>query len=668
MRFRGIGFGSHGALRELLGKNRNRGGKDTTKSLILILILLTAESSISYGIDADTAVVRSRELHVFAKKPADGAVPTFKAKTVLSRSQIRNFSENDISNALQTVPGVYIKSYGGLGGLKTVSVRGTTSQQTLVMIDGMRINSAQSGMTDLGAISPAITDRIEVARGGASAIFGGNAIGGAINIRTSEITADAYRFGSSIGAFGERTASAEMERNFGTSGLLATVDYRHSDGDYSFSIDNFGIEETHRRQNSVYDNYTAFVKYATNLWGGRLATTLLSGASDRGVPGAVVQGHIENTTARMQDKEITSISKWNGNLGIAELACGAVFKIGNSKYKSKEGFGLASDFTNRQAQLHTSASFAWNDILIRLIAEGEFADLRGNMLQKTAGDHVKRQLFTPAASLKYSARLVGGFSASAEGSCRLSAYSDNSPEWSPMAGFVLTHSSIPAMLRAEYSSNFRPPSFNEMYYLNYGTSGLRPEKSQTYNLGLACELFNGLFAEADIYRIESKDQIVSVQKSIMLTSAKNLDNTVTRGAEISVRCNVADSIATIALSYTRQEALDKSNGSDTYGKQLVYCPEEIISASLTGGYGIWAYGVQAFHASHRFATGDNDYYSMLPAYTLADAFVAVKQKLFGMQIQFKFEINNVFNENYSVILNYPMPLRSWRLGIRADFE
>ncbi len=627
-----------------------------------------ARQSMASQITEDSVVVRSKGLQVVGQKSNDAAAPAFKAKTVLSRSQIRNFSENDISNALQTAPGVYIKSYGGLGGLKTVSVRGTTSQQTLVMIDGMRINSAQSGTTDIGSISPAITDHIEIARGGASAVFGGNAIGGAINIRTSEISQNALRFRTSFGAFGERTLSAEMERNYDASGLLASIDYRHSDGDYSFNINNFGNRETRRRENSVYDNYNAFVKYSTNLWGGRFGANLLAEVSDRGVPGAVVQGHIENTTARMQDKDITSISKWNGRWGFADLAFGSVLKISNSLYNSKEGFGLMSDFTNRQAQLHSSAAFAWRDVLIRLVAEGEFADLRGNMLQKTVGDYAKRSLFTPAADLKYSMRLVAGFSATAECGVRLSAYSDNSPEWSPMAGFVLTHSSIPAVLRAEYSSNFRPPSFNEMYYLNYGTSGLRPERSRTYNLGLASELFRGIVAEVDVYRIDTKDQIVSVQKSILLTSALNLDNTLTRGIEIAVRGAIIDSIAVLSLSYTRQEALDQSDRSETYGRQLVYCPEEIVSASISGAFGRLSYGVQAFHASHRFATPDNDYYSMLPAYTLADAFVAWSQRILGAALQFKFEINNIFNENYSVILNYPMPLRSWRIGIRADFD
>ena len=632
------------------------------------MIVLSFESALAFNQKNDTTVVRSKQLQIIGQKSNDTPVPTFKAKTVLSRSQIRNFSENDISNALQSAPGVYIKSYGGLGGLKTVSVRGTTSQQTLVMIDGMRISSAQSGMTDLGSISPAITDRVEIARGGASAAFGGNAIGGAINIRTSEISANALRFRSSLGAFGERTVSAEVERDFGVSGLLASFDYRHSDGDYSFAINNFGTLEKRRRDNSVYDNYTAFVKYSSGLWGGRFGTNLLAGASDRGVPGAVVQGHIENTTARMQDKEITSISKWNGMWRNVDFGIGSVLKISNSIYNSREGFGLASDFTNRQAQLHGSAGFGWGGVVVRLVAAGEFADLRGDMLPKTVGDYINRALFTPAADVKYSSSLIWGFSTTIEGGVRLSAYSDNSPEWSPMAGFVLTHSSLPAVLRAEYSSNFRPPSFNEMYYLNYGTSDLRPERSHTINLGLACELFRGIVAELDAYRIDTKDQIVSVQKSIMLTSAKNLDNTETRGVELAVRGNLVDSIAVLSLSYTRQEALDKSDRSETYGKQLVYCPEEIISACISGEYGRFAYGVQAFHASHRFATPDNDYYSMMPSYSLADAFVAWNQSFFGAKIQFKFEINNIFNENYSVILNYPMPLRSWRIGIRADFE
>ncbi|HRU93217.1 MAG TPA: TonB-dependent receptor plug domain-containing protein, partial [Candidatus Marinimicrobia bacterium] len=96
--------------------------------------------------------------------------------------EVRN--PQNLAEALQNLQGVYIKDYGGLGNTKTISLRGSSSEQVLVMLDGQRLNNPQTGQVDLALIETEGIERIEVVRGGNSALYGSDAVGGVINIIT----------------------------------------------------------------------------------------------------------------------------------------------------------------------------------------------------------------------------------------------------------------------------------------------------------------------------------------------------------------------------------------------------------------------------------------------------------------------------------------------------
>ena len=89
-----------------------------------------------------------------------------------------------VEEVLDQVPGVRVRRFGGIGSYSTASIRGSKSEQVLILLDGVRLNSAQLGSVDLSTIPLRQVDRIEVLRGGGSARFGSDAESGVISITT----------------------------------------------------------------------------------------------------------------------------------------------------------------------------------------------------------------------------------------------------------------------------------------------------------------------------------------------------------------------------------------------------------------------------------------------------------------------------------------------------
>src|SRR5450759_1147357 len=102
--------------------------------------------------------------------------------TVVDKATLEVKNGDVVAAAIQGSPGIYLRSYGSGGALATLSVRGQNPEHTLVLVDGQRYSNFQNGNTDLGIFSLANIERIEMARGGYSSLYGADAVGGVINI------------------------------------------------------------------------------------------------------------------------------------------------------------------------------------------------------------------------------------------------------------------------------------------------------------------------------------------------------------------------------------------------------------------------------------------------------------------------------------------------------
>ncbi len=157
--------------------------------------------------------------------------------TVVSGASLEQRQALDISGTMQEVPGLYVRPYGALGDVRTASIRGSSAGQVLVLMDGQRVSSTQSGEVDLTTLPTEGIERVEVIRGGASALYGADAVGGVINVITRTRGASEGFTGNMkllSGSFGTKEAEIRGDYSSGKSSTMLSYRYLRSEGDFTY--------------------------------------------------------------------------------------------------------------------------------------------------------------------------------------------------------------------------------------------------------------------------------------------------------------------------------------------------------------------------------------------------------------------------------------------------
>ncbi len=621
--------------------------------------------------EPDSSVVKMfPQVEVTAERLSSPALE-FSPVAVMSGSTIEMLGAGQVADAIAFVPGVYIRNYGGPGGMKTLSVRGATSSQTVVMIDGMRINSSQSGMFDLSMLPAGIVDRMEVSRGGNSSLYGGGAIGGAVNLLTAPC--DTARLGISLkyGSFGDADISGDLALPIGNANLGLGLFYQSSKGDYPFDYNRFGRTTEEYRQNADFSNIVISPKASTELGGWLLKAVSFLRAGEKGSPGAVLQGRMEQDKARVNEREALVILSGKKNVfSRCLLNSGILGKVNGFSFRDPDGIGqggkgIDNFYTNREIRINSSMSYSGSEYTFEGNAEAGYADLRGDMLQPEAGHHVSRTNIALATRAERCIDLGSAGTLRAEAGLRIDGVSKVGGALSPLAGLYFMPRTGNSRIKAQYTRNFRPPGFNEMYYLNFGSADLKPEYSDSYTIGTEIFPFRRLKLQVDGYYSDTRNKIVATPKNQISWSAHNLGKSRAYGVECAASASLFDNSLFLSLNYTRQKTEDRTKGSPNYGKAAEYVPEEILSAMVSWRFGNLTTGANCYYSSYRYSLPSGSYDSMLPGYATAGIWSDMVFPIMK-NIKFRAEINNIFDKKYEIVKNYPMPGRSYRIGTKFE--
>ena len=159
--------------------------------------------------------------------------------TVVTREEIENLQARTVADVLETVPGVSVSRSGQPGAQTSVFMRGANSGQTLVLVDGVRVNNAFGGRFDFANLTVDNVERIEVVRGAQSTRYGSDALGGVINIVTKKSAA-------------ANAGSASVERAATTVSAPAPA-RRGSSASLSFSAEGGTFDTDNERPNAQYE-------------------------------------------------------------------------------------------------------------------------------------------------------------------------------------------------------------------------------------------------------------------------------------------------------------------------------------------------------------------------------------------------------------------------------
>lgn len=591
------------------------------------------------------------------------------ARTSIPFELTQRLLPRTLADILPLAPGVFLRDYGGVGGLKSVSVRGASAAQTLVLFDGIRLNSSQHGGADAGLIPATFIENTTVIRGGSSALYGANALSGVIDVELGLPHTSRIQAQTSLASFDEYRMSATLSTNSSFWRVGGSVEYLSAAGSFPFDTHSFGKTYSINRSNSQIEQTSLFLR-AENPVVGNL--TVIARIASRGVPGGVVQGNVAQARALLTDNDVVALYKlsWQmdafGSQWLMRVLVGV--RHLTQKYTDPDALfagtaGINSTFITNDLTAAIETKTANEQWFQHYKIEAGFIDLRGNLLQANVGSYVRRGTIATMANIGYefSEKL------SANVAARLDILSDVGSAASTQ---VTLRSPLTEELtvRASLATGFRPPSFNELYYLNYGTASLKPETSLTPAIGVTLAPYNWLECAVDCYSSTTHNYILAIPVSPVLTTAQNIGTTQTYGAELSVRMVFADTSLMAQISSTLQTVTDQTNRPGLHGTVLPYVPPELHTIAVMYKYANVHVGTQWSYTSYRYAQAGAEYTSLLQPFTVGNMWVAVEAQKLHTHATIRFGIENILNETYTVIRAFPMPGRLFRLSIQASLQ
>jgi vitamin B12 transporter len=593
--------------------------------------------------------------------------------TVVPREAIDAMPGTLLISALSWTPGLSLRAYGGGASVQTVSLRGMSPEHTLLLIDGQRSNSFQNGLADFGILSSSAVDHVEIVRGGSSALYGTDAVGGVINVIT-RAPGEGFH-GSASSMLGSNHSSASELRlegggeDFGLRGGLRREQGR---GDYTFRFSDGRTESTLTREGEDYSLLTADIRAD-----GRVSPTLRSTASfsytdaDRGSPGVVTDPSSDGR-GRLWDRVeyLRGGIEWDASGGLS-------LRLNGSAHYSAEqyddpgqllnGATLHSLYANHDATITPEAIFNISPAFSGL-AGVEYARASLHSSETDEAVRIQRSAFL---STEHSFLLPWQvpFEVIIYPSIRYDTYSDVSGDVSPRLGLNIGLLRAPGLrLRASLGKSFRAPVLNDLYWIEGGNPGLRPERALSLDAGLRSDLdlLGSLRVEASYFSIDSRDRIVWVPASGTFWSPKNISSVTSRGVEAEAAWTGFNGLLRLSVNATWTDVTKTSAdfpGDPTEGKRLIYEPAETANGIAEARIGSVLLLLRHSWISYRYTTEINDRF--LPAYSLESAAVSYLLPVGPYHASLKAEVNNIFNTSYQVVALYPMPLREFRVTLEA---
>jgi outer membrane cobalamin receptor len=643
----------------------------------------------------------------------------------LEGKRLEALSSFSVADAIRYFSGVQIKDYGGIGGLKTVDIRSLGSNHLGVFYDGIEIGNAQNGTVDLGKFSLDFIEEISLYNGQKSEIFQsakdfGSA--GTVYLRTRRPKfTDGKRTNIvsyfRTGSFGLINPSVLWEQKISKNIRSSlNAEYIYASGKYKFR---------HTRYNNDHSiaNDTTAVRQNGDIHSlrleGALNGTIEEGKwyikayfydSEKGLPGAIVsnvwynpqrqwdrnafvQGNFQKQMFRNYDFLVNAkysndymrylsldIIPWDsaGHIAYQTLHIDNHFRQQEIYVSTANKYSILPTW-----DINLSVDYCWNTLNANLV--NFVYPTRSTVLAVLATAFEWQRLKAQASILETFVF---------ENVRKQNAYKpDDKQEFTPAV--FLSYKPFKREnlnFRAFYKYIFRMPTFNDLYYTEIGNINLRPEFTAQYNIGFQYDkqfkqgIVHDVNLRADAYYNEVNDKIVATPKKgsgsggLYRWQMMNIDCVEIRGLDASAQIAwnfSADIQLNTSLNYTFQRAQNftpPKNESEkiAYGGQINYIPRHSGSAIVNTAWRSWDLNYSFIYIGERYQNSANIRANYSPPWythdmTLGKLFKLRKSsKLPASALKISAEINNLLNQAYEVVLNYPMPGRNYKLILKFD--
>ncbi len=645
-----------------------------------------------------TKIYRIEEIVITANSYSE-VIPAQKL-TGVALEKLSSFS---VADAIRYFAGVQIKDYGGVGGLKTVDIRSMGTNHMGVFYDGIQLGNAQNGQIDLGKFSLDNIEEISLYNGQKSEIFQsakdfGSA--GTLYLRTRKPT---FREGKNsnisgiyrTGSFGLANPSLLWEQKISEkiSSSLNT-EYTYATGRYPFRYrkvlhdGTVAWDTTATRKNGDIEAKRIEGSLHGLIDGGKLQAKAYFYDSEKGIPGAIVN----NVWKRSQ-------RQWDRNFFVQ----GSFQKRVSHFYDLLLNVKYANDYMrylNPDTTLMYINNKFWQEEIYASVAN-KFSilpkwdvnlsvDYQWNTLDATLTNFVYPERQTVLAALatafewnriKAQTSLLSTFVYEKITRSKNSQQGkpDDKTEFTP--AMFLSYQPFERYdfnLRAFYKRIFRMPTFNDLYYTDIGNVTLKPEYTVQYNIGFMYENKNNSRAltrfnlRADAYYNEVTDKIVAIPKGngqyrwMMM----NLGYVEIRGIDLSAQAGwklPQDIQLNTSFSYTYQKAQDFNDPeSQWYGGQIAYIPWHNGSVIVNTLWKSWDLNYSFIYVGERYHNSANIHTNYEQPWYTHDLTMGKTFRMKNINGKISAEVNNLLDQQYDVVLNYPMPGRNYKLILKIE--
>ncbi|WP_284447272.1 TonB-dependent receptor domain-containing protein [Fluviibacter phosphoraccumulans] len=559
--------------------------------------------------------------------------------TVVDQEQIRDYSPAEpISDVLANTPGVTVRSNGGLGSATNVQIRGGTNAQTILLIDGLRLNSATTGAPPWAYIPMPQIGRMEVVRGPTSSSYGSDAIGGVVQLFTRK---------------GEGPTKFYADAGYGTYNTTSqNVGVEGSQDGFSYSV--YG-SNTHSvsfptKISNASDYNPNPASYTNTSASGNFAYTVYPG-QEIGVKALWGNGQNGFTNSKTQMatslESLNVLSAYTKNRIVEDWT--SLIRFGSSQDNSRSWYANNSqtvfNTTQKQAQWQNDLKLPVGNAMLAY----EFLNQAVN--STTAYNVTSRNINT----------VQGGWNADI-GNHLLQANlrNDDNSQFGNATTTSLGYGYfiLPTVRgTASWGTGFQAPTFNQLYYpgsggLYKGNANLQPTRSENTEAGLRYN--DGVHSAGVIYYYNNITNLVNYTNNY--ATYTNVGRSIIQGVTTSYDGRVLGLNVMGSVDYQNPQNADA-------GTWLAYHPQGFGSLTIEKAVTDWKLGAQMQVQGPQQTAPGTSYNTTLGGYSLFNLYGNVK---LYKDVSLFARLNNIFDKQYQTIQNYTTPGSNVFVGLRFD--
>ncbi len=629
-------------------------------------IIILAVLAVYANIILSQKTYKIQEVTVFGKYKEQEKVATGSKISKIDTLVLKQNQTQSMSELLDKHSVVHVKSLGQ-GALATASFRGTASNHTQVLWQGVSLNSASLGSFDFSQIPLFFTDEVTLYHGSTAQQSGSGALGGSVNFQSSPRSVEKPEL-TLLGEYGSNntfTTGLGIRQSYGKLTLSTRGYYQQSDNDYRYlnkvySKDPFYEKRTNAdyKQGGVMQEiyYKPNDKYL-------LSTVLWWQYDRRSLPQSIIAvSKMDEQTRSNNYRTVVNLQmprgKHNWDFSFANMWGDLDYfrKMGNWGEQTKnDSFSsqLKGNYrynASRYLTVGGSMQYRYDDIKTDSYKDGKesrhTASIRGFALFKP----LKRLHFDVDGTLEtIDTKAYGIYNTSAK--------------WFAIDNWLT--------VKATHAYNYRFPTLNDLYWYPGGNPDLKSEHGFSWDAGIECKPTIGpVSLEFDMvyYHMNISNWIMWIPlENSPVWSPVNFSKVRSQGLELTGKAKMDWGISShhIGGNYTYAKSVDNSHrGDNVTGKQLPYIPRN--KWNIYYSIELWNQTRLQYNVGYtdvRFTSADQSYYTN--AFTIHDASIEQKVKLAKKhRATISLRIDNLLNTYYESTQYYPMPLRSFRIQFK----